>query len=211
MLAAGSAAVMGPWGAYNASRYGELILVNDAFGYNLWRGAHREVNTALETSDPATYRSLAQHFETVTSPTAANRVALQATSPGARSRAWAWRAVRIIRDEPNAYARTTLRKLARYWRPWLDPKAYTTSWVVVSGVLTVSVFLLASAGLARLWRSDRWSAAVVLGWLILFWLAHAPFQVVMRFRVPPTEPIAVVLAVLTLARLHRSSHRFGIS
>jgi hypothetical protein len=199
VLALGCALVLGPWTVRNALAHGDLILVNDAFGYNLWRGAHPELNRALESSDAETFAALAEHFEAVTSPRTAAEVRVQAASPAARSRVWTRRSAAIIVDDPGAYARSAVRKLARYWRPWLDPRVHSMPRVILSGLVSAVLFVFAAAGLVHLWRVDRWLAATLIGWLVVFWLAQTPFQVVMRFRLATAEPIALVLAGFAVA------------
>ena len=200
-LLAGAAMALSPWVVFMAAEHGELILVNDAGGYNLWRGLHPELAAALAAPDPETYRARASHIESVTSTTPAAEVDAMVSSPMARKREWSRRAVERMVADPWRSVRVLASNAVRYWRPWLNPLEHGTGVVVASAMVVLPLFLAGGVGLWRLVRSgDRWATRLVVGWLVVPWLAHAPFQVVMRFRVPFTDPLLLVLASHALWR-----------
>lgn len=194
LLLLGGGVVLAPWTAYLGARYGELILINDAGGYNLWRGAHPDLFGALTASDRDAYVSRTREFELETSPREAESVERVASSPGERSRAWRERAMETIRENPRGYAQFTGWKAARFWQPWLNPHEYSRAVVIASGAWNVVLYALALAGLVILVRHDRATALLLTGWVVVFWLAHIPFQVVARFRVASIDPVLLVLA-----------------
>ncbi len=206
-LAGGCALTMAPWVLLMAHRYGELILVNDAGGCALWRGSHPELFRALTCGDPEQYWREIQHFEEVTVPQAAAVVEREASTPMQRSRAWTRLAVVQALADPRSFLRITLWKAVNLWRPWLHPLEYGRLTILASALFLVPLFVLGAVGLWRLRTADGWAFRFVLGWLVLAWLAHIPFHAMIRYRMPFTDPLLMVLAatvVVDLARRVRS-------
>ncbi len=200
-LVLGAVLCIAPWSARNAWRYGELLPVNDAFGINLWRGATPSLRAVLRADGPR--RQQAQRtFERAVADTA-RQVDARATTPGARSREWRRLGMAEIRKDPVDYLAFALRRLVGYWRPWLDPRFHRPAAVAASAAVLIPLLAAALAGLGRLRSHDPWIFAAVLAFLILGWLAHVPFQTVMRFRVPFTDPVLLALAARPAAAAAR--------
>lgn len=188
------AATLAPWTLRNLWHFGEPIVVNDAGGYNAWRGTHPRVHEMLSSTTPARFaddsRALEQDLD---------RLAHQAglgteTSPGARDRAW-WAAARANLDADGVgAARVLTRNVVPFFRPSLDPRAHGPIAVAVSAVWFLVLGALALRGAASLWRRDRALVVLLVAGVLLAGLAHLPFQTVLRFRLPFTEPLLLALA-----------------
>ena len=201
MLTAGAALVLLPWIGRNALRYHELILVNDAEGFSVWRGSHPEMDRIGRIEDEAEYRQAALAFETELTPAVARTIMTPGRSPQERSRAWLAAGLANIRQDPLGAVGFAGRKAWRYWRPWLNPQEHGKVAVLGSAVLNVLLYALAALGLARFRKEDRFVAAWVMGYFLVVWLAHVPHQVVMRFRVPFTDPLLIVFAASAILGL----------
>jgi hypothetical protein len=199
LVLAGALLALAPWSGFMAAKHGELIVVNDAGGYNLWRGTHPGLRDALTASTADAYRERARAFELEISPREAAAVDAAASTPMARSRAWRARAVAIMRRDPGGFARYTLWKAADFWQPSLNRFEYPRRVVWGSAAFTLVLYALALGGIAVLWRRRRDSAVLLLAWIVTFWLAHVPFQVVSRFRTASLEPVLLVLAATAVA------------
>ena len=198
---------LAPWVARNYLRFGELIVVNDAAGFNFWRGAHPELIDAYDSDSPEEWRRKAEHFETKTVFETEALVYSRASSPAARSRIWFDLGLENLKRDPAAFARFTGKKAWIFWRPWLNPIEYPTALVLMSGAFYIALYL------AFLWTgvrprtpirgeserpagegARRSTEIAVVIFFVAMWLSHLPYQVTMRFRVPLTDPLLIVLA-----------------
>jgi len=123
-----------------------------------------------------------------------------AAGPRERSRAWFAAGLANVKRDPGLALGFALRRALSFWRPWLNPQEHSMKVVVASAALNTALYALAAIGLWRRRRNDRF----VVGWVVtLFfgvWLAHVPYQVVMRFRIPFTDPLLIALASGTIVR-----------
>jgi len=161
-----------PWTIRNAVHYHQLIVINDAGGFNLWRGNHPEIRQLADEHDRAAFNAESAHFDSVTVQQAHgdwNRMALDE-----------------IRRDPGGTAMWTLRKAWLYWRPWLDPREHSTVAVIASGIFNLLLFTFGAIGIAR---SPHRRAITI--YFIVMWLVQLPYQVVMRFRIPITDPLLI--------------------
>lgn len=199
LLLLGATIPLAPWTARNMLRYGEVLIVNDAFGINFWRGASPEMR---EVTRAASRVDVAQALDRFSSRVTATAAAVEAVAdtPAARSRAWFARGIDNIREDPLGYLSFMGLEGLGYWRPWLNPRFHGPAKVVLSALAVVPVLALGLLGLfeLRLWNS--WAFRVALAFLLLAWLSHLPFQTVMRFRIPFTDPILLALASGLLVR-----------
>lgn len=202
-LALGAILALGPWIARNAVRYHELILVNDAAGFSLWRGSHPEMDRIARIADVTEYRRAARAFETDLTQATARNLEVPGASPRARSRAWLAAGLENIRRDPVEAAAFAARKAWNYWRPWLNPQEHGRMAVFGSAILNIALYALAAVGLAQFRRND----AILFGWIVAFlvvtWLLHIPHQVVMRFRIPFTDPLLLIFAASATVHLSR--------
>ncbi|MEO8217408.1 MAG: glycosyltransferase family 39 protein [Acidobacteriota bacterium] len=183
-----------PWVGRNYVRFGELIVVNDAVGYNFWRGSSPEMMVLERASSPEEFARGSVKFETIVTPGVREWVDRQTPSPARRSREWSALAVRSIRRDPGGYVRFTVRKAIAYWRPWVDWREHGLEAVIVTGIVNSLLFVLAAWGLVAMWRRDRDLGLSALTLLVAGWILHVPFQVVMRFRIPMTDPLLLAMA-----------------
>ncbi len=193
-LGVGAAIALLPWITRNALRYHELIVVNDAAGFSFWRGSHPEMDRIARIRDAAEYRRAALAFETVLTPAVARTIATPGRSPQERSRAWFAAGLENVSQDPAEAMRFACQKAWRYWRPWVNPQEHGRAAIAGSAVLNILLYGLAAIGLARYWERDRFVTGWVIGYFLVIWLAHVPHQVVMRFRIPFTDPLMVAFA-----------------
>ena len=195
---AGAALCLGPWAVRNEIRFHELILVNDAGGYNFWRGTSAELAAINALSDPEEFNAASVHFETVTTPFMASQVNRVASTPSTRSGVWFRLAFEDFSREPVAFAGRLFRNAWMFWRPWLNPATSSTAVVVLSGLLVSALYLTGIHGWTLLKRSSpdiaQWFAIAAL----TFWILQIPFQVVSRFRIPITDPFLLIFAAASI-------------
>lgn len=194
LLIAG-ALTLAPWMARNYLRFGEIILVNDAGSYSVWHASHEETRLTYATRDRAEFKRREWAFETKTIHEVAHDVAARATTPNARDREWRRLAIEELRRDPAASARFAAQKAWYYWRPWLNPIEYSPRVVAVSALILIPLFVLGFIGIIR--HRLRWA---VLIYFAVLWLAHIPHQVVMRYRIPFTDPLLIAFAAGALQR-----------
>ncbi len=196
-----AALTLAPWTIRNYVRFHELIPVNDAAGFNLWRGTHPELLQIVAVNDPAEFARRSLRFETETVTAAARIVDARATTPGARDREWRRLAMENVRRDPAFAARSTLKKLAMYWRPWLHPAEHGGKAIAMSLVITLGLYVFGAIGL---WRErDRCFAISVVVFFVAMWIAHAPYIPSMRLRIPLTDPLLIVFAASALLDLRQ--------
>ncbi len=206
-LAVGAAIVLLPWIVRNTLRYHELILVNDATGFSFWRGSHPEMDRITRIKDAAEYRRAALAFETDLTPAVARAIATPGRSPQERSRAWLVAGLANIRQDPAEAMKFAGWKAWRYWCPWLNPQEHGRVAIASSASLNILLYTLAAIGLARHWKRDRFVTGWVIGYFLVIWLAHIPHQVVMRFRIPFTDPLMIAFAASAVVHFTKASPR----
>lgn len=211
LLVFAAGAVVAPWTQFISARYQQFILVNDTGGFNLWKGTHPDLLRALSSPDRTTYAERARQFELVTTPAEARAVEMESDSPMGRSRAWRRRALARIAADPGAFFKAILANMLRYWRPWLSPMEHGPLAVAGSAALLGSIYLLGAIGIVRIRTSQPWLFWFVLAWFFVTTLAHAPFQTVMRYRLPFTDPLLIAFmgggAAALRSRLGRGKER----
>jgi len=188
------AATLAPWTLRNWWHFGEPILVNDAGGYNAWRGTHPRLHEVLSETDPARFAEASRTLEQDLERLAREQGLDVEASPGAREQRW-WSAARAgLAEDPARSARILSRNALAIFRPWLDPAAHGPVAVAASAAWFVGLGGLALFGATLLWRRDHRLAAILAAGVLLVGLAHMPFQTVLRFRLPFTEPLLLALA-----------------
>lgn len=197
-----SALTLAPWVARNYLRFGEVILVNDAGSYSVWHASHPETRRIYATEDRQEFRRRALEFETKTIHQVARQVESRATTPGARDAEWRKLAIEELRRDPEASARFAAVKAWYYWRPWLNPIEHGPRAVAGSAAILILLYVLAAAGMIR--HPDKRLVAAVLIYFAVLWLAHIPHQVVMRYRIPFTDPLLLVFAAGAVSSLRRA-------
>lgn len=201
-----AAVTLSPWIARNAIRFGEPIVVNDAAGFNLWRGTHPELMQTIETYDREEFARRSLHFESQMVSAAAAVVESTAKTPGARDRAWRRMALENVRSDRSYAIRSTLKKAALYWRPWLHPAEHGPKAIAMSLAVILGLYFFGGAGLWM--HGDRKTAIAVLIFFAAMWLAHVPYFPTIRLRTPLTDPLLIVFAAAPLALLLERGRRF---
>lgn len=188
------AATLAPWTLRNALHFGEPILVNDAGGYNAWRGTHPLLHEMLSRTSPARFADDSRALEQDLERAARDAGLGSEASPRQRDRHW-WSAARAnLASDPARAARVLLRNLGAFFRPSLDPAAHGRLGVAASAVWFLSLGALALRGAGEAWRRDRAAVVLLAAGVLLAGVAHLPFQTVLRFRLPFTEPLLLALA-----------------
>ena len=213
---------LAPWIARNYLRYGELIVVNDAGGFSLWRGSAPQTIALAHESNREAYGKRAWEFESGVITNIRVDIDRLATSPNERSREWRRRAIENIRRDPLTQVRWIGEKAWLYWRPFLSPMEYSKKVVIASTVFYLGFYAVAVIGLVGLGvsrsrglavmalrdretarprnRSERRLALAVVIFLVIMWLAHLPYAISMRLRVPFVDPLMITLAAGELCR-----------
>jgi hypothetical protein len=192
ILIIAAALTLAPWIARNYIRYRELIIVTDAGGFSFWRGVHPETIAITHATSAAAFHAQAWRFETETIAATQRTIDAIAQTPQSRSRQWSRRAIAFVRADPAGEARFTAEKAWLYWRPWLNPFEHSRFAVIATGAFYVALYVLAAFGMAR--SGDRRYVVAALIFFAAMWLAHLPYQVSMRLRVPFTDPLLIVFA-----------------
>jgi 4-amino-4-deoxy-L-arabinose transferase-like glycosyltransferase len=198
----GLAATLAPWTLRNALHFGEPILVNDAGGYNAWRGTHPLLHDMLSRTSPARFADDSRAFEQDLARDARQAGLGSEASPREREGRW-WSAARtnLAADSPRA-VRILTRNAAAFFRPWLDPAAYGPLAITISAAWFVALGALALRGAREAWRRDRAVVVLLAAGVLLAGVAHLPFQTVLRFRLPFTEPLLLCFAAAGAVALY---------
>jgi 4-amino-4-deoxy-L-arabinose transferase-like glycosyltransferase len=202
-FATGVVLCLGPWTVRNEIRYHELILVNDAGGYNFWRGTSAELASIDRLGDADAFAAASAQFETVTSPAIAREIDSDATTPLGRNREWYNRAFQNFARSPGAFALRLLRNAWAYWRPWLNPQTHSNAVVAASGFMVASIYLLALLGWISLRKQDSPLALWCIVCALSLWIPQIPFQVASRFRIPITDPFLIIFAAAPITAAFR--------
>lgn len=181
VLLIASALTLAPWMIRNFVRFDKIIVVNDAGGFGVWRGTHPEVIALTHERDRARYAREAREFEVHT---------IAATRGD-----WTRLAIENIRAHPREEALFTIEKAWLYWRPWLNPMEYSTAIVAASAAFIIPLYVFGFTGIVL---ARRWD---VLLFFAVMWLAHLPFQMGMRLRLPFTDPLLIAFAAVELRDL----------
>jgi uncharacterized membrane protein YdjX (TVP38/TMEM64 family) len=197
---------LSPWVARNVIRFGEPIVVNDAAGFNLWRGTHPELMAVVETTDRNLFAQRSVAFETRTVPAAVAVVDAGAKTPGQRDRAWRALAMQQVRADPGYAVRSSLKKAALYWRPWLHPGEHGLKAIAMSVVVILGLYLVGGLGLWQ--HPDRRLVMAVLLFFAAMWLAHVPYFPSIRLRMPLTDPLLIAFGAAPLAMSFTRLRRF---
>ena len=194
-----------PWTARNLIRFHEVIIINDAGGFSFWRGTAPETIAITNELNRAEYRDKAERFELNTVVAATQSVDRVAHSPAERSRAFRGLALRNIAGARREEALFTLEKAWLYWRPWLNPQEYSPRIVAASALFFIPLYILGAIGIA----SDRERRTAIIALFAVMWLAHLPYQIGLRLRLPFTDPLMLVFAASVLCKRYERADTSG--
>lgn len=191
-----------PWVTYNYIRYGELILINDAGMYNLWRANSPAMIEVDKAQNSKSFIERSYALEVISNEYSAQ---IYAENPDAnfsgRSQAWWKLFITDIRQSPNRFISYLGDKTMRFWRPWLNSTTHDTYITIVSAVYFSVLYLGALFGLIQLLQLNRAIAVFLLCYVAIAWASHIPFQVVTRFRTSFIDPPAFILCAHLLSNL----------
>ena len=91
-------------------------------------------------------------------------------------------------------------KVLVYWRPWLNPKAFSPALVAVSAAVMVPLFVFGAAAVASPLRRHPFCALLLLVIAVGFITGGLFFMTSVRFRVPFVDVSLMVLAAAWLGR-----------
>lgn len=210
IMAAGIVLTILPWSMANLSATGEFIFLTDAGGYHFWLGNHPAELRIYEGGfrnqqefESYSYNYLQQELPGVKMKEWENSGGYKTLSLKQREAMWQRAAIQNVRSNSSQTIRLLIYKTFAYWRPWLLPGAYSRAMVVTSGVILVSLYLLASLGALIVYQTAQ--NRLLLGLLLLLFavstVIHTLSHVMMRFRLPYVDPYLSVLAGITLWQL----------
>lgn len=96
-----------------------------------------------------------------------------------------------ISTHTGDWVRTELAKFLHYWRPWVDPRAYSLPVVLVSGASFAILLVLAFLGLRAMPAASRWLVILVA---VAGTVAAVGWQVQLRYRYAFLDPVLLAAA-----------------
>ncbi len=163
-----------PWTFYNKATTGEWILINDAGGYAFWVGNLPQALLAYEGtfSSPRELMDYSNYINTdLTYQKISeweNEYGYSKLSLKERENLWLKDAMENLKNNPSLIHRLLIGKAWTFWRPYLNPQAYTLKTSLASAAFLVPLFLLAIYALIKLWREAKHKKFVIL--IIIFFL-----------------------------------------
>ncbi len=119
------------------------------------------------------------------------RACLDKVPPGQREMFWYRAAFTYITSDPAEWGLLEVRKLAHYWRPWVEPRVYSGPIVAVSGLSFGLILVLAVAGLVRM---PRRMALFVVAVAVGSTLSSVVWNVQLRYRFAMLDPVLIAAA-----------------
>jgi 4-amino-4-deoxy-L-arabinose transferase-like glycosyltransferase len=198
-----------PWTLANWYRTHELILINDIGGYAMWVGNVPEILPVYEGNfrDSVEFNRYADHVNVDLAFEKMNEwestVGYSNLSLKQREALWQAEAVKNARENPGLTVRLVFEKAWAFWKPYLNPSAYSAKVAVVSGVFLVALYLLSLYGAKVVWQDiDGKRAIILLGILFLSaTVVHALIIGMIRYRIPYVDPYLCVLAGIGVTAL----------
>lgn len=227
ILVAGVFAALLPYAAYNVTAGNGLVVASNGGGLNFYIGNNPDTARYYDPATPDAEWRVLNQIQNL-GPTALKGVGCAATVPlgqvaeerreageclisvpaDQREAFWYRGAFDYIRAHPSEWALLELRKLGHYWRPWVEPRTYPVSVVVVSGLSFGALLLLALAGL---WMMPRGAALFVVAAAAGSTLSAVGWNVYLRYRFAMLDPILIAAAgepiIAILQRLTTSRRR----
>jgi len=191
-----------PWALVNYQRTGEFIWINDASGYALWVGNHPK-SIALYEHDFLDLEAYDRYCNYLLDDLAREKIAewnrtenYAALSLKQREKLWQREALANMRANPALTARLWFYKTWAFWKPYLNPMAYSAAAVIFSGIFLIALFLAAFYGAKIVWTDyNNKQVMILFGVLFLSATAVHVFIVSMiRYRVPYVDVYFCVLA-----------------
>jgi len=189
--------LLAPWTIRNALVYRELVPVSDLGAVNLYLGNSDLMARFYGIRTRAEYDAWIREMKRTTEEKHALLEKRGIVSPSQRSRGYLEMALEERRHNPSATPALWRNKLWDWLRPYPNPLFWPHGIVIAVGVFYAALYVFAARGLIRSPRSGAslFAAAV----LVVSLLAHLPFVVVWRYRIPYWDPILILYGVYGVA------------
>ena len=199
--------LIAPWTIRNAVVYRELVPVSDLGAVNLYLGNSDLMARFYEIRTRAEYDAWILEMKRTTEEKHAQLAARGNVSPSQRSRAYLEMALAERERNPAATPALWRHKLWDWLRPYPNPIFWPRGIVIGVGVFYAALYVFAARGLIRSPRrgASLFGAAVLAGGL----LAHLPFVVVWRYRIPFWDPILILYGVYGASGFRAAKSRIG--
>jgi len=191
-----------PWTFYNKATTGEWILISDAGGYAFWVGNLPQALVLYEGnfSSPSEFQAFANYVNTDLTQQKLNEWEIEygySKLPlKERENLWQKDAVEILKNNSFLIHRLWFGKAWGFWRPYLNPQAYSLKSALASAVFLVPLYLLAIYALIKMWREPKHKKFVIL--IIIYFFSatvlHALIIAMIRYRVPYVDAYLSMLA-----------------
>jgi hypothetical protein len=170
-VVAGAALVCLPWTIRNYERFHSVFFVRDNFGIELYTSNN-------PCAQSGAYENLMSGCHWLTHPYGNRAIETEVLEKGEIrfNHEMLRRALSWIRSNPSLFAQLTARRLVCFWFPDLGGLRYS----IALGILTILSF----AGLAWMFRENRFAAWLISSTLLVFPLIHYVVQFEERYRYP---------------------------
>src|SRR5262245_57668126 len=189
--------LIAPWSIRNALVYRELVPVSDLGAVNLYLGNSDLMARFYEIRTRAEYDAWILEMKRTTEEKHALLEKRGIVSPSQRSRAYLAMALAERERNPSVTPALWRHKLWDWLRPYPNPLFWAQGVVIAVGVFYVVLYVLAARGLIRAPRPG--ASLFAAGVLAVSLLAHLPFVVVWRYRIPFWDPILILYGVYGVA------------
>ena len=183
--------VLSPWMARNYRMMGVFLPVPTAGPYNVFIGWNPRLLDVYDARTRQQYQAARRALHAWTE-------AIDTERPGVpyweRAMAFQRDATRYIREHPGAALRLWLYKLLHYVTPGVGRFDYPWPFVLASWLWETSLFGLALVGLRRRWAVAPAFRTVALLAVAGSWILHSLIHVLVRYRIPFVEPVALLYA-----------------
>jgi 4-amino-4-deoxy-L-arabinose transferase-like glycosyltransferase len=183
--------VLLPWMARNYRVMGVFLPTTTAGPYNVFIGWNKGLLETYEAETPEQYEAARRSLHDWTAQFNTQHLALPYWE---RAIAFQRDAVQYVTDHPGAAFRLWLYKLLHYVKPGVSRFDYPWPFVLASWLWETSLFGLALVGLRRRWTVAPAFRTVVLLAIAASWILHSLIHVLLRYRIPFVEPVALLYA-----------------
>lgn len=191
-----------PWTFYNKANTGEWILISDAGAYAFWVGNLPQTILVYENTFSSP-RHLMDYSNYINTDLTQQKISEWETeydysklSLKERENLWRKDAMENMQNNPSLTLKLWIYKAWFFWRPYLNPQAYSLKLAFASAIFLVPLYLLAIYALIKLWFETKYRKFVIL--IIIYFLSatvlHALVITTVRYRVPYVDVYLSMLA-----------------
>lgn len=193
-----------PWGVRNHAVTGKWIFLSASGSYNLWLGNNETAYRMFTARSSSEYDAMGRILLGEVVPQKVREM-------GPRDLAgvqefWYGEALKFIRTKPALWLKLVLAKSVEFWRPYVRPVFFPQSYVWLSMLSTLPLFVLGGWGVALLFRHQP-----AFAWLLIAIGAAGMAGLVLshvhvRLRVPFVDTFFALSAAYTLCSFRRADH-----